>query len=191
MPSGMQKNKLNYPSLAISISGGLIYSLPVDTSELCLSALISGDSARFITAMTSPWRSCTLTREPSGLPAQLCLHSCRPFPSLAEYRLETLPWKLQVAVAVGRGSRFSGSGHGTWTIRHISSTRRGELSARCPRCRIPCPPPAVTPRSFPAEGGGWLGWAMAGGTELWAASATPPREALLAGRGGCVTCWQG
>lgn len=80
MPSGTQKNKLNYPSLAVSISGGLIYSLPVDTSELHLSALISGDSARFITATTSPWRSCTLTREPSGLPARVCLHSCPPLP---------------------------------------------------------------------------------------------------------------
>lgn len=80
MPSGTRKNKLNYLSLTISISGRLIYSLLVDTSELCLSVLISGDSARFIMATTSPWHSCILTREPSGLPAKLCLHSCRPLP---------------------------------------------------------------------------------------------------------------
>jgi len=145
----MQKNKLNYPLLAVSISGGLIYFLPVDTSELCLSALISGDSARFITAMTSPWHSCTLTREPSGLPALLCLHSCPPFPSLVGYGLETPPRKLQVAAAVGQGSRFSGPGRGTWTIRHTGSAWRGELSAHHPHRHVPCPPRARDTEEFP------------------------------------------
>lgn len=59
----------------------------MDTSELHLTALISGDSSRFITDTTSPWHSCTLTRGPSGLLAGPC-------PSLTGYGQKTPPQKI-------------------------------------------------------------------------------------------------
>lgn len=76
----MQKNKPNYPLLPTPLSGGLIYPFPLDTSERGMSALISGALARFITAPTSPRSSCTFRREPPGLPARLCPHSCPLLP---------------------------------------------------------------------------------------------------------------